>query len=754
MEERFFIGRVEWVRHDLRVGGVEPLYEETPGSALLAPADAMEFLDEGKVFWGGLPEDVEEGDWWRFRVKDNPSYGKKGKVHDRYEVDHRDCSPAQLAEVIDLRGDKLEAARMKAVREGLELKNPPQEEVYLRLEGDIWLGPVKLEKAGDRWIIPSESRRQMMSCVRPINTEEWLGETSEDQLIICRQALKTVSAGQVDWDSDVEVLKRALRSAPIELEPGKPLTKNQITRLIEGLAVDSLPEPQSLLDKSRRQRVQRIAANLKQNHELAKKLSDIIVALPTTVEILEAEKQKVIQAAQAALTSEQSKLIKDIEALRKSKTALEGETAKAKADAEKELKKAKNKLEGDITKLQAQLQQIKAELAAEDANRQARLEGDFASLDETLTQRLADIKQRPAQLLAEVEILRAVLGIPSAPFKQDLNGANTHQVATAVVGHWPWPERAGDNLSEEKAVEKALRATLKAEGFPVPAKIAPALHSAFLSGALPVVAGSGARRALDAFAHSVAGGRILWIPISPSLLEPEDLLQSTLQGGLASLLESARERDEVCVVALDGLNRAAIESYLMPLLVCFGDCWREGSPGFPVTRGAMPLCWPSNMLLCGTLCDGAATLPPPPSFWESATLLHLDRFSKAEDDSDETSLTVDALPSVSATTLTHWKTWRSNIEKTAFDDFDDFLARCGASDWGFRRGSRLRAARLWAHCRECSPQSALPELLAQCLLPQAVAAGQDEAVAEWLTQNGADFGDGEKWLRQTHIALG
>ncbi len=104
----------------------------------------------------------------------------------------------------------------------------------------------------------------------------------------------------------------------------------------------------------------------------------------------------------------------------------------------------------------------------EDAQRQARLEGDITNLDETLTQRLADIKLRPAQLLAEVEILRAVLAIPPAPFKQNFNGANTHHAATAVVGHWPWPEKEAETLSDEKAAGKALRATLKAEGFPVP----------------------------------------------------------------------------------------------------------------------------------------------------------------------------------------------------------------------------------------------------------------------------------------------
>jgi hypothetical protein len=96
------------------------------------------------------------------------------------------------------------------------------------------------------------------------------------------------------------------------------------------------------------------------------------------------------------------------------------------------------------------------------------------------------------------------------------------------------------------------------------------------------------------------------------------------------------QQDRLFLAVLEGVNRAAADTYLLPLIACYQTAWSAGeelplslvhpadiAPDDPYSH-ASHLVWPRNVLLAGTLSDGAATLPLPPSLWASAILIEAD----------------------------------------------------------------------------------------------------------------------------------
>jgi hypothetical protein len=253
------------------------------------------------------------------------------------------------------------------------------------------------------------------------------------------------------------------------------------------------------------------------------------------------------------------------------------------------------------------------------------------SLDETLTKRLQEILAKPEKTLAEIFLFRAA----SASSKNRVAG-ETPRVSLPVARDRPRPigsiedEERVSLITEVETLRVLLTKALQARD--VSPLVARPMHATFLAGGLPVLTGSRAFEALAAYASCVTRGLIHWVPISAAMLEPADLLgriDPTTQrfvphaSGVVDLLCSASQTESLHLVVLEGINRAAIDAYLLPLLACYTDAWRKsGSRAFPLFAptavtaddpyaAAHSLPWPSNVLLAGIVSEGTVTLSMP-----------------------------------------------------------------------------------------------------------------------------------------------
>ena len=124
---------------------------------------------------------------------------------------------------------------------------------------------------------------------------------------------------------------------------------------------------------------------------------------------------------------------------------------------------------------------------------------------------------------------------------------------------------------------KDLRArilpVMKALGIPPPTW--QRIHSAFAARLLPLLAGPRSLDALHAYAQVATDGRIVVVQVTTALTEQSDIfgrVDSTRRSfvphpaGLIDIVSAARQSDGLMLVVLDGANRGATESYLLPLV--------------------------------------------------------------------------------------------------------------------------------------------------------------------------------------------
>ena len=289
--------------------------------------------------------------------------------------------------------------------------------------------------------------------------------------------------------------------------------------------------------------------------------------------------------------------------------------------------------------------------------------------------------------------------------------------------------------------------------------VACCLHAAFAADVMPVVMGADAFEILKTYASCITGGRILWVPIAPTMLEPADLLgrvdiaskcfiphQSRL---LDLLLDAADHPSKLYMVVLDGINRAAIDSYLMPILACYRDKWQtEGrriSLFHPQAIVAddpyasnFQIAWPQNILLAGILSEGATAIAPPATLWSYATLicpeLEVFKASQKKGTPGQLSLTTHSFSSLSADT---WSTWYREIDKNASVSGPDLLDKLDGVSFKLSREGQVLCSKLYTALilsYENNKETASKHLLFQSLLPQAVASHQEAALRQAVPQ--------------------
>jgi hypothetical protein len=178
-----------------------------------------------------------------------------------------------------------------------------------------------------------------------------------------------------------------------------------------------------------------------------------------------------------------------------------------------------------------------------------------------------------------------------------------------------------------------------------------------------------------------------------------------LDAGLGRLLSDVAGTDVLRMVVLEGVNRAPLEAYLLPILDCYADAWRghQGKSLMWKETGELQAIrsvrWPKNLLLAGTLVEGPTTLGIPDATWSHATLVLTDELAVG------TELDILAKCHPAPRTAKHetlrcvscstWENWR---RKAAAVDLQNCVEKWTsiARDLGLTRASRDAFLSLYA----------------------------------------------------------
>lgn len=692
-----------------------------------------EFPNRGYVTWYESPPEALRNTVWQFNIEQQP-YDPHKTNHDAFKVRSPPYPPTEIIDVRQI-GDA-ESVRQQLTHEGLKLSFIPSKYLYAWVQDKnwvAWIGPLHLihAKEADVWRIDPAQLENPLMCFLPAPDAYTATLNINGQRLFLSPGVKRgARIGQIDWSADATVLKRV-----IQRQQGiSPTYKNDLRYIIEQFSNNGLIGTDSFLEQQRLQRARAIASELLKRQEPTEVLIEGLLKIPSIESQLNDIKTAIREQTESQVRFELAEEASQVEMLKAEKARLR-----------EEFERLGQECDDQRTALEEQIQTHEAKFEV------------------ALKERLASLMLHPERVLADIAIFRAVMGLDSSAQKSI---ETTHQVEESIASfpsseHPSSPLLSGeeknqfDSLDQPQQMRQSLRNALKVRNLSSAA--ARPLHSAFLSGAVPILVGDGSLNALEAYASCVTGGRVLWLPISATTLEPNDLFGKVAPatgrfvpqaGGLIDLLMHANTKDDLYLVILDGINRAAVDAYLNPIISCYTEAWqgemRRALPLFhpkalssndPYSSAAW-LKWPPNVLLAGVLTEGVAIIPPSPAFWGSTVLLHLGMFGKeyGESQENQTNITAD-------TTLVSrgtWRQWRQIVsppDSGVRPQLKEFFERSVEANLHLRPESIAMCARIYASAQTWTNEDrALEDAVIHCIVPQAVTTNQDGALFETLNQ--------------------
>ena len=730
-DPRFILGIVRKIlkSNKLLIAQMQPLFEAAgdPPSwtrQYNVKESSDDFPNRGLVSWKGVQTSLELGTLWQFRVE-NQDFDPGNPQHEAFCV-----APGASAarEVLDLRPyGAAEDIRVLATESGIPLRFVPSETVFLCIAENNWVGPVHLHRTeSDRWLVAGAQDGQS-SPPLPLHRAALAQDVQSLNIQGARQLLIPSAQpgpriGSIDWSPDSTVLKRVLtriRKQDAHLAGTLQLTQKSIDHAAEIITAN-----ESVLQEQQIQRAVSIVHRMNAHTQVSSEFMTELLEVPAVARKIEEAKQDATRTAEASF--------------------------EAKMTGERQLlDELQRKVAGSLQTLKGLEEQI--------AHHEEELRQQADAISDETQARLQTILEKPASFLADIAIVKAALGlternghpVPKVGDSPNADGSTTppHPPLTQFA---KW--ELGSQLQDAKQLRLILNTSFREAGFP--ATTGRALHSALVCGRVPVLYGPDSYEVLKTYASRVAAGRILWLPISPGLLEPSDLFGRTEPqsgrfaprlGGLLDLMLEASKLDGLCMVVLDGVNRSAVDAYLSTLIACYLDSQQEINGrrlaiAHPAALGndnpyasVATLAWPQNVLLAGVLANDVASLSPSPGFWLNSPLVCVEAKREAEATGTTKPATqTEKGPARSWIGFAPWKEHRRSMT----DKDTSSLAKLWSElqDKNISVPLALRNA-----CRSfyaatlvwpTEPKTALEETLENCVVPYFVAKGKDDALLD------------------------
>ena len=614
--EAMWLCRVERLnsQHEPPLGTLAPLAwaSETGWTDIASDEVRARFPDRGLIFWYDAPAEACVDDLVTVRPERRRNYPQAGET-EAFQV----ADWTRAVEVLDLRAWEGErAVRIALTQDGLDLAlTTPR--VLVRLDDETAAGPLTLERtANGRWRV-AESEHEDVEVRRLLDehvSRATVGSATPTLVHDPHGVSRPVRL--LNWTDD-KTLALGLLGRLRKLDQ-KAANALEVTKTVYRQYVESYPGFEISNDRTRDQeaaRFERVAGFVEvvaRDERLLEEAARALLDHPLVAASLEGPKRAAVERAYAEARAE---------------------AAETLASAQSDVEDARREQEAFLQRRDQLLEEVTAaERSVADARRAA--QEQVEEVERALDARLADLAAKPAELFAQAAVLRALS--PSVTSLSSTSPAAQTQSATTSVNPGSVdpsrssnPARPPQTIQTPKEAASALAQRLASSGDVL---LGLTVAAAFLTGRAVVAAGDATCEVLRATADVLAGGRMLWIPMSPALSAPDELLGRfdptsgqfvPHPGGLLAALDAAPAG--LSLVVLEGYDRAPAEHYLAPLVAAYADAGRKRSARtIPIVGAggeARLVAWPPNVLLACVPGQGSGAIPPGPSFWRHAALV-------------------------------------------------------------------------------------------------------------------------------------
>lgn len=586
-----------------RYATVEPIVEsDSAGVAWLGEVRDLQtrFPKRGLVHWHDAPADLQVGSVWQFSIDEHPD-ASRAERPELYQLH----GPEEAIEVVDLSQWTDEALlRSTFTAAGIPLSPAPIARLcLLRLANDVCVGPVLIKSgstaglfAFDAPVIGDASKTP----VRILSTSDISRVQIEgDRWFVSPRLELGSSSGVQNWTSDAQVAQsvlRRLRKMDREVVKALEVTDSVFREYLAHVEKAGFGSVDPSMERARADRLRGIRDVIQRDKTLLTEAADSLSSIdPVRAEIERQASAKIVEAVQARRE----------------------EIEQALAGATKQLAQ----LEQDIATKVVERVNLDAELTA----KRNELNAATASFERAVAGKLQEIAEKPEDFIADSLAMRAVLRAIQTGDDRSRTERSVPPVRSATEVS---DSMAGVELNDDEELKSALARHAAAEGFGVQPMLG--LHVALVAGLTPIVTGIRAYQLLRAYASAVAGGRLHWIPVGSSLMEPEALLGRfelargqivPSPSGLLDVLVEAKTSSRLHVIVLEGFNRSPVEAYLSPLLDAANASRVEDTlRAIPIANpglvhegdpygGHCRVVWPTNVVISCLPRHGTATLP-------------------------------------------------------------------------------------------------------------------------------------------------
>jgi hypothetical protein len=608
--------------------------------------------------------------------------------------------PVEAWEVLDFSGWESDVAVQRALTsdDGAVIRPEPLAmRALVRLPSGVCAGPFRLKRsqvAGNFAVegLATGNDLTAVSCWRPeaYGIDAVFVEGYRRHFVSPFAAVAGNASPQ-NWASDETVARKVLdalrKMDPAAIERVGRAHKVEVTRRLfeEYLACierGNFGKQAPAVERARADRLRALQVVIDENEALLEAVVETLNATPSV------QQQLAVRAAADAKALVEAKLAEQAPALENAREELER--------VSRELEERRNAL---------------ASMDVEIARKRSELDGAVSGYERALDERLASLLSRPESAFAELAVVRALTQAVGQTATRSMRRSAPPAIPSLQQGAGPDSGRDGgepdrhlrrhladrEPLNVGEVARVLARAAREAD---VSREAMLAVHGALAAGLIPIVQGSRAYALLRAYGHAVAGGRVHWVPVTPTLLEPADLLgrREAASGrfvpaatGLLDVIAEAVDRDELHLVVLDGCNRAPIEGYLLPILQS-AEAHRSGDAirNIPLAslealteddpyRRFARLGWPPNVLIVCVPVDGPAALPVAAGAWRHCVMVCASPNSSLDDTSAGIGQADGAQPPTTAISAAAWRDYLRGAPDVEDEVRSKLLAR--AREW-------------------------------------------------------------------------